>query len=120
MNIRKSAFFLLDAMRGGKVKKHLKDIDQINSDKTGELQNQYLNRIMQYACENIPFYKGIDSGNIKNFPVMDKSIYNKNKSAVINPQYDLSKLHFTSTSGSSGVPFKTYQDANKKREIMRI
>lgn len=115
MNIRKSAFFLLDAMRGGKVKKHLKDIDQINSDKTGELQNQYLNRIMQYACENIPFYKGIDSGNIKNFPVMDKSIYNKNKSAVINPQYDLSKLHFTSTSGSSGVPFKTYQDANKKK-----
>lgn len=115
MNIRKGVFFLLDSAKGGKIKKHLKNIDQINSDKTGELQKKYLNRIMQYTCENIPFYKGIDSGNIKNFPVMNKSIYNENKSAVVNPQYDLNKLHFTSTSGSSGVPFKTYQDTNKRK-----
>lgn len=115
MNIRKSVFFLLDFVKGGKVKKHLKDIGQINRDKTGELQKEYLNKIMQYACENIPFYAGIDSGDIRNFPVMDKSIYNENKRSVVNPQYDLNKLYFTSTSGSSGVPFKTYQDVNKRK-----
>ena len=115
MNIRKNVFFLLDSAKGGKVKKHLKNIDQINRDKTGKLQTKYLNRIMQYACENISFYAGIDSENIRNFPVMDKSIYNENKRSVINPQYDLNKLYFTSTSGSSGVPFKTYQDVNKRK-----
>lgn len=99
--------------KGGKTKKHLEDIKRKRKDINGNLQREKLNEILRYASSEIPFYKNIDASNIQNFPVMNKSIYNENKTAVINSKYDVSKLHFTSTSGSSGVPFKTYQDSNK-------
>ena len=115
INIRKKAFFLLDSIKGGAVKKHLEDIKKCDNDGEGMRQKEYLDRLLRYACSEIPFYKDIDPSCITNFPVMNKSLYNENRSTVVNPKFDLSKLHYTSTSGSSGVPFKTYQDGDKRK-----
>lgn len=115
INIRKSGFFFLDLLQGSKIRKHLDNIRECKKDENLIFQKKQLDKILQYACTEIPFYKGIDSSSIKNFPVMNKIIYNKNKDSVINPKYELGELYCTSTSGSSGVPFKTYQDKNKRK-----
>lgn len=115
MSIRKKVFFLLDSMTGGAVKTHMEDITKCRDDIQGKRQKEYLDAILQYASSEIPFYEHIDPSSIKNFPVMDKSAYNRNRERVMKPGLDLSKLHYTSTSGSSGVPFRTYQDGGKRK-----
>lgn len=110
-NIRNYVFFGLDKLRGAPVKKHLDDIERIYSqnDHSAELES-----ILEYARKTLPFYSDIKDNNLSSFPVTNKAIIRQNFDGIFNSEYDMEKLHYTSTSGSTGEPFKTYQDARKR------
>jgi len=114
-NIRYHVFFLLDRLRGGVVKNHIADIKRIR--KSGD-NSRELEKILSYARENIEFYKNIPDNKLASFPVMNKEKINKNRSLIENKAYDKANLHVTSTSGSTGVPFLTYLDMNKRKRTI--
>ena len=113
MNIRSCIFWLLDGLRGGKIRKNLKqvkkDMQIIQQPKSSKLSS-----ILQYAIENIPYYKDIDEPVISKFPIMNKKKYLDNYNQFFSLDYDIDDLYSYTTSGSSGTPFTGYQDKEKR------
>jgi phenylacetate-CoA ligase len=77
-------------------------------------ENQYEKLLFEnvnYAIENIPFYKGLHRiSSLKEFhqfPVVNKKIINARKNEFINPNLS-NKLLKSNTGGSSGNPFEFY------------
>lgn len=110
-NIRNIIFFLLDKLKGGPIKRQLDDIERIY------YQNEHqaeVDCILKYARQTLPFYEKIKDNNLASFPVVNKAVIRQNFDGIFNYEYDMQRLHNTSTSGSTGEPFTTYQDSSKR------
>lgn len=115
--LRRTAFWVLDALRGRKIKTHYDDIvsrfeqDADNADKLTDL--------LAYAIEHVPFYQNVERPELGLFPVMSKPIYKENGDACFSDEYvaRLDELYKASTSGSTGTPLTVYQDADKRRRL---
>lgn len=79
---------------------------------------QSLQNCLDYATANSPFYKQYAGRPLSGFPVMSKLDFINNYEAVRSPQYKGAKLHVSSTSGSTGTPFKVLQDAAKRNRVL--
>lgn len=114
MNIRSVAFWTLDAIRGGKVKKELR---QVKIDMLGARPDiEKLTNILEYAIRNVPHYKNIQSPDIAAFPVMNKSLYLSDYDGFQSTEFVGQKLYTYYTSGSSGTPFHGVQDNGKRNK----
>lgn len=120
--IRYSAFWVLDFLRGSKVRRHLLDIKHI-MEFAGDpavltIRQKYLENILQYAAEIVPFYQKFQGySSLKSFPVIDKSIIRENFDDFQSPEYRNAVVHNMHTSGSTGTPFLVRQDANKRNRV---
>lgn len=118
MNLRKTFFYFLDGLRGNPVSHHLQQIKTINECKDLEFITKYqsdqLKSLLAESVKNVPFYEKHNPTDILNFPVVDKLIIKANEYKFISKKYDKSKLIRNVTSGSTGTPFPSYRDANKK------
>ncbi|MBR7046864.1 MAG: hypothetical protein IKI43_00645, partial [Campylobacter sp.] len=65
------------------------------------------------AVENF----NISHEKLKDFPVITKNDIKANQDSFLSNQYDKDKLIQMSTSGSTGTPFVTYQNAKKKKWV---
>lgn len=72
--------------------------------------------IKRYAIENTEFYKKYKVGDT--FPVMDKMAFIKNYDAIKSREVFNKPLHISSTSGSTGTPFKVEQDSEKRNRTI--
>ena len=119
MNIRKTVFKLLDILKGRPVFKNIDQIKSINEALDGQLVQRYqkeqIDELLENAIKNIPFYKNIDTIELSKFPIVDKSIIKNGIDQFISPLINKSELHRMVTSGSTGTPFVSYQDDNKKK-----
>jgi phenylacetate-CoA ligase len=120
--IRRAGFWVLDFLTGSKVRKHYIDIKNImengRSPKVSKMQEEYLNSILEYATDNVAFYKkfkGFDS--IKSFPVVNKSLIKNNYEAFQSPKFPGNSAVNMHTSGSTGIPFVVRQDKNKRDRV---
>ncbi|NNL83333.1 MAG: phenylacetate--CoA ligase family protein [Winogradskyella sp.] len=117
--LRNTSYWLLDSLRGAKVKNQLKEIERCinitNSPEVNKIRNNHLNRLLSHAIKTTPFYSDINEYNsLQNFPVISKVIIQENFELFRSSKY-LSKEHFkVSTSGSTGVPFFLYQNKGKR------
>lgn len=111
-SIRRTGFWVLDALKGGTIRKHQKHLQEIWESGNGDAAA--LHKLLVYASEKVPYYNKISPDSILNFPVVSKQIYRANFDNFRSRDFlDDSKLHEVFTSGSSGTPFKTYQDSDK-------
>lgn len=114
MNIRYYAFWALDTLKGGKVKKELA---RVKADMESNHPNQQqLENILSYAINNIPFYNSVSAPSIDKFPVMNKKMYLENYEQFFSPEFSKDELYTYATSGSSGTPFHGVQDQGKRRK----
>ena len=114
--IRRTAFWMLDALRGRKIKTHYDDIAARFED--GGEDGERLRDILSYAMEHVPFYKGIERPELSRFPVMSKPLYKQNGEACFSDEFpDREALYKASTSGSTGTPLVVYQNADKRRRL---
>ena len=115
--IRRTGFLALDFLTGGKVIKHYRDIsNKMEGKKTcfNELPN-----LLFYVKENVPYYENIKGLNLYNFPVINKQDIMANYDAFQSREYiGTSKLHWTSTSGSTGTPFRASQNPDKRNRTI--
>lgn len=116
-NIRYYIFWGLDFLTGSKKKKHYKEIEQIYYQKGDHeaIKTRRINEILSYASQKTSFYKNFDSSNIKNFPVINKKTINADYDSFFSEDYvnQKEKLRIMTTSGSTGVTFRIYQDPEK-------
>ena len=114
-------FWVIDFFRGSPIRKSYNEIKYLSEhsyDEGRSLREKKLKDLLNHASSNTEFYKGC-SENLKEFPVMNKSLYLEHydaiKVAVENiPGQEGKKLHIQTTSGSTGTPFAVPQDINKR------
>lgn len=115
--LRRTVYWTLDAIKGGKIKAHRKDIRAKLAGEKGI--DDSLNEILKYVKQNVPYYQEKDYLSLSDFPVINKKIIMENYDSFRSVEYlDNEKLHEVATSGSSGNPFHAYQDANKRRRVI--
>lgn len=118
--LRRVAFWSLDALRGGRVRKHFKEIQLVltapESERAKKIRQSNLENILKHAKESVPFYeKNSKSGaSLQDFPIVDKHIVRENFDEFRSKNLITGKNHLVTTSGSTGKPFSIYQDPNKK------
>lgn len=114
MNLRKFAFHALDFFRGSKIRKDFAEIKyfvETNNDNSSQLS-----RLLRQCTQNVPAYKNFSEyRSLFDFPVVNKMILRENLNDHISSQYNLNELKSTTTSGSTGTPFKIYFDERKIR-----
>ena len=69
--------------------------------------------IISYAKEHVPFYRRIDGDSLEDLPVVDKQLIRTNYDDHLSDEFVSSQLSSSSTSGSTGVPFKVFFDGSK-------
>ena len=74
-----------------------------------------MKHILDYSCQNVEFYKSFkDYVNIKDFPVINKTVIRENEEKMMTPGFEKGKLFKEMTSGSTGTPLTIYQDKDKR------
>lgn len=119
---RNQAFWAMDALRGGKVRKAydiIKKCDKgIWSDaEINAYQEECLKKLLAHTAKTVKAYKGQDSLNISQWPVVRKVDLKDSLDDHISSDYNKEDLIVMSTSGSTGTPFRCYQDVLKKRHV---
>ena len=114
--IKRKNFWINDFLHGGKMWKHFKEIMFIinNPEEGEEIRKRKLSEILEFACVNTKFYSKVKSIKLSDFPVINKQIVLDNYNDFVVPVEKIpgqvGEVHVQSTSGSTGTPFKVFQD----------
>lgn len=117
--LRNHSFWLFDSIKGGTIKKQLKQIqlgiEQPNSKKAKGLKESYLKGILEHAIETTDFYSHLNNvHSISDFPVVRKTTIQDNFEAFQSRKFINEDNFKVSTSGSTGVPFFLFQNKAKR------
>lgn len=83
------------------------------------LRQQLLTDLLQHAVKNTLFYRNIKSLELKDYPVVNKSVLQEHYDEIFipetnNPWQCSGKYHIQRTSGSTGTPFAVPFDTRKR------
>lgn len=117
---RKKLFWDFDAVTGGKTKAHYDDIkfilENYGSQESQERRNKHLDTLLDHAVSTTDFYKELSGyRTLQDFPIINKSIIRENFKEFQSDTFKDKTNFKMSTSGSSGTPFTTLQNSDKKR-----
>ncbi len=112
MNLRKAAFRLLDFIKKDVVSAHYKQLVAFYDD--NQKSDKQLSDLLQHANANVAFYAKMDSVNIADFPVVDKTLIKTSIAQFKAENFSDKELIPITTSGSTGTPFTVFHDLNKK------
>ncbi len=116
--LRNKLFWIQDFLKGSKIRNHLNQIKNhfSNGMNDGKIESAILDKLLTHARETVPFYNRNNKiyKELLNFPVINKTIIRKSLDDFISYTYKKNDLFTVVTSGSTGTPFKTYQNKNKK------
>jgi phenylacetate-CoA ligase len=117
MNIRRNVFWILDYLKGSKIRRHYNEIksvlenpDSLNSNK---IREQRLNELIDHAITTTPFYKNKNYKSLFDFPIINKVQVIESFEQFKSTKFSNQNLRKVSTSGSTGIPFKILQNKNK-------
>lgn len=117
--LRRQVFWGLDSLKGAPIKRHFCEIKEIlenpQSEEVCRIRKENLDRILTHAIVTTPFYKAFQYfKRLQDFPIINKNLILDNFKDFKSSQFHGAKLHAISTSGSTGIPFRIFQDKNKK------
>jgi phenylacetate-CoA ligase len=117
--LRNSTFWIVDALKGGGIRYHHKDINKILTQysevQSLEKRQQYLDRLLDHARGTTAFYKDVKGGHIGDFPVINKITIRENFEDFKSEDPRYKKAATVLTSGSTGTPFAVEIDKRKKQ-----
>lgn len=113
--IRNKAFWILDFLKGGQIKKFYQ---QVKSDmESNNSDDDRIIDIIKYAEQEVPFYKQYTTDRLEELPVMNKKIYMADFDSFIGCSYREMNLHTVSTSGSTGYRLSPFKIKKKEKSI---
>lgn len=114
--IRNKTFWLVDFFKGSKVKENLEEIRFVLD--TNQNHSEYLKKkldaILNDAVVNTSFYSHYHGKSIEEFPVVDKNVIRNNTNDFLSKKFLAKERIPVTTSGSTGTPFTTYQNLEKR------
>ena len=116
-NLRNTVFWALDFLKGNPIRNHLREIQEINDSEPEQIlkyQDRKISDIVSYSKQFVPYYRDSKFEKFDDFPIVNKSIYKDNLEAFLSERYTKESMIRVVTSGSTGTPFVSYQDKNKK------
>lgn len=121
MNLRRRIFWIIDRVKGGallKAKNYTKSILESKDRQWVEAQNtKRLQELLSHASKTTSFYRNINYKTLADFPVVNKNLIRDNYDAFFSDKYQKSSCKIVATSGSTGSPFKLYQNREKVQKI---
>jgi len=117
--LRNRLYWMHDSCKGGRVKKHYSEIEQIFEDNDSDYAKQkisgYLKGVLEHVIKTVPYYskRGLRP-NIEEFPLVNKNIVRSCFKDFISGPYQNKKLYQITTSGSTGTPFTILQNSEKR------
>jgi phenylacetate-CoA ligase len=109
--VRHAGFFALDALRGGAVRRHIRDIEALlggDPERTAAVNERRLARLLHHARESTGFYArhqgGAAAALLRDFPVVTKRQISGSYDAFASRAYAGRRLTAVTTSGSYGTP----------------
>ncbi len=117
---RNTAFWFLDAIKGGHIKKHYKEIqwvlDNPQSKKAEDIKERNLHNVLYHASTTVPFYEQIPENSfvLQDFPIIDKQTVRENFTNFRSQTHLNGYNHAVTTSGSTGKPFKILHNKDKR------
>jgi Coenzyme F390 synthetase len=117
--LRRRAFWGVDSLKGKPVKRHYEEIRNILENpldvEAVQKRDGHLSKVLIHATTTVPFYKRCsDFKKLQDFPIINKNLILDNFEGFKSSRFDKMELFPISTSGSTGIPFKIFQDKNKK------
>ncbi len=117
-NSRLFFFNWLDKISGGHKSRQYNEVKSLiengNSQENITKKKAYLNNLLEHAANTTSYYSSYKTvKNIAEFPVVNKNSIRVNFSEFESATYKSKKNTTVKTSGSTGTPFKTYQNKNK-------
>ena len=116
LNIRSTVFWGLDFIKGGVIKKHLKDIEEKNTKAVSTKEK--LITLLEHAHRSVRYYKDIETLEVQHFPVVTKVDIKNNYEGFKSNRFKGKATHTMATSGSTGTPFVIQQDSNKRKRTI--
>lgn len=115
MNIRSFVFKSIDAIKGGTIQRHLNlHLSSSPNNEAREVTHKLLEELLKHAQISTNFYRSYTSADIADFPIVDKNIIREQADSFLSKKFSTKELFKMVTSGSTGTPFQTYQDKEKK------
>lgn len=113
--LRRQFFWLTDLAKGKPVKRHYNDIKLHFNLLSVKTKNSNIEQLLKHAVNTTKFYSKInDFSKLDQFPVINKTIIRESFNNFLSDKFTIKELIPIVTSGSTGTPFKIYQDKNKK------
>ena len=80
-------FWINDFFHGGKMWSAFKEINYINNNivEGEKIRQSHLQDILNFAKENVPFYKNIKGCSLADFPVINKQMILADRDAFLTP-----------------------------------
>lgn len=121
--LRGVAFWNIDKIKGGLVKSaydEIRLIDELdsNDDFIKVHQQRQLENLIEHAVQTTQFYNRFDKNTqLCDLPITNKNLIRDNQDEFISNEFKINELYKMCTSGSTGIPFISYQDYGKKRKV---
>ncbi|MDT7829340.1 CoF synthetase [Pricia sp. S334] len=118
--LRNRLYWGFDALKGGRTKAHYDDIrfilENYGSEESNNRRDRHLGDLLDHAVKTTDFYREFSGyGNLQDFPILNKSVIRENYPSIQSSAFRGKDNFKMSTSGSSGTPFTTLQNKDKKR-----
>lgn len=117
-NLRNTALWVADALKGRQLRRHYDEITVLlesTDDRTIIAKiNGSLDNLLKHSVKTVSFYDSYKDCGLTAFPVVNKTVIRASFASFLSSSYNSEELYQAITSGSTGTPFKIYQDRNKK------
>lgn len=80
-------------------------------------QEEQIQKLLAHAKTTVPFYSDQSDTVLSNWPVVNKNVLRSNGNDILSNMYQKDNLIAMSTSGSTGTPFTSWQDGDKKKHV---
>ncbi|AIF45572.1 phenylacetate--CoA ligase family protein [Virgibacillus sp. SK37] len=122
--IRNQAFWLVDKLKGGNIRDYynnLKRAEEIDSFSplVREKQKKAIEQLIQHSISSTNYYNRCCNGlDFEHFPIINKNIIRNRQNEFISNIFKKDQLITMHTSGSTGTPFISYQNVQKKKRVI--
>lgn len=115
-NVRSYLFWIIDLMKKSIIRNNYNEINLsfTNSQTNPEYLKKKLEFILNEATETTSFYKQFKGESLDKFPVIDKNLIRDNLDLFLSKKYSPNERIAVITSGSTGTPFRTFQNKLKR------
>ena len=124
---RALSFWTIDALRGGKIRRYLNNIKEIEDGLITEQEldayyKKHLRRLLNHSVHSVPKYANLsellnEDNPIEKWPIVDKASLKASGENCLSNLFNKKSLIPMSTSGSTGTPFTCWQNSDKKRHV---